>query len=207
MACWNVFKQRGFTLLEMTVAMAVFAVLGVAVSNVMFISANSQLEARFNAIAETTASNIIDDLRFDLRTAISVNNNNPITNGTVLTFTVPGRQFNQANPVTITYTFANGDVTRRDSLGNTRSYRALSGLPMQILCDVQGGTGCFNAVLPANNGPINLVSLRNLRIIDNRATNSVMDNAWGTLNNGAFARPQLRIENVAFNLSTGTQFD
>src|SRR3954470_23284463 len=64
----------GITLIELAVSMMIMAIIGVGVSGLLKTGAEHSLSERTHQTSQMVAMNLVDDLRFDLRTADSVNN-------------------------------------------------------------------------------------------------------------------------------------
>ncbi|MDX2086116.1 MAG: hypothetical protein SFZ03_12100 [Candidatus Melainabacteria bacterium] len=143
--------RPGLTLIEAAIAIGIIGIIGVAVSNVLLAGVEAQLSSKIHTHMETTALNIVDQLRFDLRFARNVTAPSPTT-----------LQFTTQDNVAVTYSFTGGALTR-----NGTSFTANVPVTLSVTCG-----GCFQT-----NGK--QVSLSGLQITDVATGQSNIDRAFG----------------------------
>jgi prepilin-type N-terminal cleavage/methylation domain-containing protein len=198
----NRHRQRGVSLVEMCVAMAIAAVLFVGVSNLLIVAETSQINARMQSIEGSVATNIIDRLRADLRFAendatVSINANNP----QVLQFHIPSTGEN------VTYTFANNTLTRTSSLNNVAyDFGANLSMPVRIYCSDPTGAGKqYFTVNAPNSGNEHSVSLSNLVVEDaSGRTSTHMDQSFQGV--AGYTNSQYRVADATFNVLNGASY-
>jgi prepilin-type N-terminal cleavage/methylation domain-containing protein len=189
--------HKGFSLVEMAIAMAIFVILGVAVSNLLATATLTQINNQIQTMCEHVSSNIVDRLRWDLRFAASANVS---PDGSTLTVTQDGV------PGNITYQFVNNGLVRQGQTGPAFDFRTAfyndPNHPLRIFC--QGP--CFSQTALGNVASAQ-ITLSNLIVRDNSPVGTALDNANNFTQNGQdFSRTQFRIEAATFNVLSGQQF-
>ena len=152
-------KSSGVTLIEMVISLLVIVVLGIGVSSIVRVGIESQMAQRTQENMQIVAMNIVDDLRFDLRTADSI----AITGGGN-TLSINGGQ-------TVYSLNGAGDLVRQQN-GNAKTYNDGFRPALQVVCP----NGCFQSVPPKQ------VLLPNLRVQQTTAGNTIIDRNFGLPN-------------------------
>ncbi len=143
--------KRGFTLIELAVAMIILAVLGVAVSSVVRSKIETQMARRLDQNMQDLLFGLATDLRTDIRMATNTTPDNSSDNKLVL------EEHDSSNALyTVTYEISggSGNMTRTDSRTNsTRLYNdpAIYGKPsLTMTCVDSAGSKCFTVVNSGN---------------------------------------------------------
>jgi prepilin-type N-terminal cleavage/methylation domain-containing protein len=189
--------QRGFSLVEMGIAMAIFVILGVSVANLLTTATLTQVNNQVQTMCEHVSSNIMDRLRWDLRFATSANVS---PDGSTLSVTQDGVAGN------ITYQFINNGLVRQDQAGRVFNFATAfyndPNHPLRIFCQGQ----CFTQTALGNVASAQ-ITVNNLIVRDNSPVGTALDNAANFTQNGQdFSRAQFRIEAATFNVLAGQQF-
>jgi type II secretory pathway pseudopilin PulG len=192
-------SASGVTLLELALGLMIIAVLSVAVSSLVRTGVEHQMSQRTHDMMQTIAMNMIDDLRFDTRTAVSATIGN---GGNQLTLT-PGN-----NAAVIDYVLAGGNFQRRQG-GNTKDYNTNITPPLEVACLAANGnaTGCFEGYIPDASTPGGMI--RNdatpRQIRTNNITVRQINNGTSLIDQN-FGRSNFALHNFAFNLMSSTEF-
>ncbi|MBX2861214.1 MAG: prepilin-type N-terminal cleavage/methylation domain-containing protein [Vampirovibrio sp.] len=175
-------SNKGVTLIELAVAMVIFAVLGVAVSSIVQSAQDSQMAHRVHETQHSVAMDVVDNLRIDLRHARNV---------TVAGTSVSFQTFdaNVGTDVNVTYALAGGALTRT-SPGGTLNFGNRYAVPMTF--------GCGNPCFVGTGNPVTQLSLNNLEVIDATPSASKLD--------AAFGRARFRVNESAFYVMDGMTF-
>lgn len=158
-------SQRGVSLIEMAVAIAVMGILGVGISSMMYGAVENQIHQEIHMHQQSTLSSLVFQLRVDGTQATTV------TRDSATQFTLT-----TSNGDTIVYSFAGGTATR--SVNGSTPFNYLSLMPRQyranhtISCG-GGGVDCVNEVGTER------ISIRQLSINDNSALMGQLENAFG----------------------------
>jgi prepilin-type N-terminal cleavage/methylation domain-containing protein len=190
-------RLRGFSLIEMSIAMVLFVVMGIAIANLLTTTNLTQINNNVHAQCEFVASSIVDRLRWDLRFAQSAQVNPA---GDTLTITQP----NVAGA--LTYQFAGGTLTRTDQANRVVNfgvdYYNDPNHPLRIFCT----NVCFSQTA-LGGATAAQIALNNLIVRDNAAVGTALDNATNFVQNGQdFSRTQFRVQEATFNILAGQQF-
>ena len=180
-------KVSGFSLIEFAIAMAIVGVLTMAMAQVFTHAMKAQMEQSYQVHYQSLMSNILDQLRFDVRNSAVLN-----VNGNRLTITP------STGGPNIVYNDTGATLTRTIN-GQVYDYRQL--LPgeiagnTQINCgDFMAGSNCFNLDPGATR-----VSMYALEIQDTRPLSSNFQQQFGNAN--------LRIPEASFSKLEGLTFN
>ena len=196
--------ERGVTLLEISLAMMIVAVLSVGVSNLIRSGVESQMSESLHQHMQVIANSIVDDLRHDLREASNVT----IANG--------GNMLRvQAPSGNITYQLAaNGDFSRRSPSGSSKIYNhngpSKKGANnstvflLKVACPgsvTPTGTalsGCFASNTTNMSGEPTQVIIPRLQVEQTVGTGTIIDQNFGP--------PNYTIRDFSFTLSSAIEF-
>ena len=193
-------SAAGVTLLEMAMAMMIIAVVSVGVSGIIKVGAEHNLSERQHQTMQIMAMNVVDDLRFDLHTADTINNLGGGSNTLVI----------NGNGKVITYTLNtnNHQLTRLDSQTNaTKIYNDpnIFMSNMQFSCQSGGAaTPCFQkdpSAGVATNGTPKALMIPNLTVtavLPAGSAGTVIDQVWGA--------PTFKLNQFSFNIAAATEF-
>jgi len=193
-------NAKGITLVELAMSMMVVAVIGVGVSGLMKTGVEHNISQRQMQTMQMMAMDLVEDLRYDLRTADTVNNVGGGSN--TLTISSSGQ--------TITYNLNAGthQMTRRSSTtGVTKIYNDpnvfMNNLQFDCKDTSNNSIGCFMTdptLGTATNGTPKAVVLRNVTVTAalNGNANTALDIAFGA--------PSFRLNQFTFNVAAATEF-
>jgi Flp pilus assembly pilin Flp len=193
--------QKGVNLVELAVAMALIAVMGIAVANLMTATTLTQINNRLQSMCEQVASSVVERLRWDLRFASAVAVANA---GQQITITYADKPGNF-----VRYRFANNTLTRTDQTNATYNFATAvyndPNHPLRVFCQAP----CFRATALGGAASAQ-VGLYNLIVRDNSPIGTALDAA----NNGltdpvtglSYNRTQFRIQQATFNVLAGQRF-
>jgi len=198
----------GISLLELAITMMITAVIGVGVSGLIKAGAEHSLSERQHQTMRMMAMSLIEDLRFDLRAADSIDSLGGGSNTLVI---------HQAGQ-TITYNLDTGTHRMtRTAAGKTKTYNDPSVFlsNMQFSCQTAAGstTTCFQndpnagAVLGgpptviASDGTPKAVLVPNLTV-----TAALPAGGGGTVIDQAFGPPSFQLTSFSFNVASATEF-
>lgn len=191
--------EQGITLIEMAMAMMIVAVLGVGVSGMLKVGAEHNLSERQHQTMQVVAMNLVDDLRYDLRAANTINALGGGSNTLVIHTT--DKQTNAAQ--TITYAL-NGSAQMTRQLNNLtpKIYNDPSVFlsNMQIQCS----PNCFQVATGATfstNGTPTQIAIPQLTV----SVPLVAGNK-GTVIDQAFQAPNFKLSQFSFNVTAATEF-
>lgn len=182
-------QHSGLTLIELAIAIAVIAVIGLAASQMMFTGVQTQMSVHVNETEANLAQEIVNRLRYELRNAQNIQ---ILNNGNSLQF--QGYDPNTAQYTSINYAFTGSTLTR-----NGVNLSANRSPAFQITC---GGTlACFTGATSSVTSSQNLqrVSLNNLTITDISGSNKNLDQAFG-------GPATFHLDEAAFNILNGMTF-
>lgn len=192
-------SSAGVTLLELALGLMIVAVLSVAVSSLIRTGVESQISQRTHDMMQVIAMNIIDDLRFDTRTAVAASIN---AGGNQLTLT-PGN-----NGVAINYVLNGGNFQRRQG-ASIKDYNTGITPPLAIACLATNGntTPCFEGYIPdaATPGGMARNDAAPRQILVNNITVQQINNGSSLIDTN-FGAPNFSLHNFAFNLMSSTEF-
>ena len=201
-------SAAGVTLLELAITMMITAVIGVGVSGLIKAGAEHSLSERQHQTMRMMAMSLIEDLRFDLRTADSINSLGGGSNTLVI----------HQGAQTITYNLDTGThrMTRTFN-GKTKIYNDPSVFlnNMQFSCQTGAGatTTCFQndpeagaimggpPTVVAANGTPKAVLVPNLTV-----TAALPSGSGGTVIDQAFGPPSFQLTSFSFNVASATEF-
>ena len=179
--------------------MMILSIISVAVSNLVKTGVETQLSQRMQENMQTIAMNIVDDLRYDIRTADTAT----ISNGGN-TLTLTGGTGN------IVYSLASGNMRRTVGGGTPKIYNAgYAGPGLEVAClNMAGATiPCFQGFSPSTANPAVFVSdsvdPRQIRVDNITVQQQTLGN---TMIDRNFGRPQFALRNFNFDLMSATQF-
>lgn len=187
--------HSGVTLLEMALCIMLLSIISVAVSSLVRTGVEGQLSQRTHENMQVIALNIMDDLRFDLRTAEKANCLGAPTS--VVQISNGGNRMsfcNRDGQVTYELTSAN-QMYRTSPNGIVKVYNQGFTPTLNVLCP----SGCFAVV----NGQL---QMPDLRVQQATAGNSLMDQWLRNVEDPTFGRPTYRMSNTSFALLSATQF-
>jgi prepilin-type N-terminal cleavage/methylation domain-containing protein len=192
-------KQRGFTLFELALCIAIFSVLGIGASKLMQTGVQSQISHRIHTTQQSLAMNMVDRLRQDLRFASmgSVTIANAGNTLQLITFDP-----NLQTEVPVTYALTGGTITRTS---NGQTVNFLQGYAnTAVLCN----NPCFQPI-PAGTAGANIkaISLNNMRVRDTSAVNSDFIASNFAEPDGTPAKSQYRIVDASFDIIANARFD
>ncbi len=170
--------KPGLTLLEMAIGIMIVSILAVAVSSLFKVAVESQMSQRVHENMQMVAINIVDDLRFDIRTADSVE---VLNGGNTLRITNDNGE--------VVYTWGNGGNFVR-TLNNSaqKSYNQGFSPSLSVVCQ----PACFQQVTAQQ------ILLPELRVEQTTAGGTVIDQF--------FSKPNYPVRNIAFDVLSATEF-
>ncbi len=140
-------KEQGHTLVELCVCMAILAILGVGIANLMQSGVKVEMIARSQQQQQNIAMQLFTTLQNDLAAAKNV--------------TVTANQLsfvNSTNNTNITYNYTNNSIQRTTN-SKTITYPNPNNTPNLSV-------SCTNPCFQSTNTPITHISLNSLRIVD-----------------------------------------
>ena len=184
--------KAGITLLELALSMMVMAVLGVAVSSLVKAGADHNLSERQHQTMQMVAMNLVDDLRFDLRTAERISSLGSGSNSLVI----------QNTGQTITYALdpSTFQMSRTVSGGIRKVYNDPTGVLSNV--QIQCTPSCFQpSTVQASDGTPKSITIPLLTVsVPPRAGSA------GTPIDQYFGAPQFVLKAFTFNIATATEF-
>jgi type II secretory pathway pseudopilin PulG len=180
-------SSKGFTLLEAALVIAIVAVVGVGISNLLLNSVNVQMNERIQLNMEAISQRVTEALRDDMRFARTV----AAPNATSLTIT-------DNTGGTITYSFqtlAGRSTLTRTQNGVVRDFANNNPMLSATTAINCGGT-CFSLDAATQNRS---VLFANAFVQDVSPVNNSLDQA--------FSKGRLNIPATSFNIITSTRFN
>jgi prepilin-type N-terminal cleavage/methylation domain-containing protein len=190
--------HQGVTLVELAMSMMIVAVLSVGVSGMVKTGVEHQLSERQVQTMRMMAMNLVDDLRYDLRTADTVNKLGSGSNILVIT---------TANNQKITYQLdtATHRMTRKSSTSPaTKIYNDPGAFAQNMQFDCKNGNAsipCFDTLGTASDGTPKAVVLHNVTV-----TAALPASGASTALDAAFGPPSFRLNEFTFNIAAATEF-
>ncbi len=194
-------SEKGITLIEVALSMAIFSVLSVAIAGLLTSGINSQMAYRTHEYQQNVASNIIDALRMDLLTANQVDvtaggNGLQIRDslGAITANWLIGGSFTPAGCSAVSAVLRNGQPVGISP--------APCQVPLTISCGGGGAPACFEGFdIDGNPSLVNVkhVVLHELAVVSPVTGSSPIDREFGAA--------QYRINEFSFEILSGTTFE
>lgn len=188
----STFKEavfRGVTLVELSMAMMIIAVLSVGVASLIRVGVEAQLSERANQKMRIISMAIVDDLRRDIQMAQSVT----IANGKTLVVEVP-KATDLTETENVTYQLLANGRFRRSTTSATKTYNEPK-LDNLLTVECVNAASCFNWASPSRT----VLEMSGIRVKHTGFGNTVLDQQFG--------EPNYTVRDLTFDVPINRSFN